>query len=181
VSRIKGKGTFVLGRDVERTTTRILSFTKNMLEAGRKPSTQLVSMHMYEPSYSLTIRQRQYTLPGPLCKIQRLRFGDGVPIMFETRYISTKLCPDLHKQDLEQSLYALYESYGLHLTEVEQVVSATLLEETLLPFFDLQNPVPAFLVDGVTFCGKGVVLEMEQSIYRGDIYRFTVKAKTENP
>ena len=177
VTRIKGKGTFVRHKNVERSTTRILGFTKNMIEAGRTPSTKLVSVSLYDPPYSITINNRQYTLQPPLCKIQRLRFGDNIPIMFETRYISSHFCPDLHKKDLERSLYEIYENtYGLRLHKINQVLSATMLDEELMDFFNLDAPVPAFRVDGVTFCGRELILEMEESIYRGDIYRFTVTA-----
>jgi GntR family transcriptional regulator len=177
VKRVKGKGTFVRPKNVERSATRILSFTKNMLEAGRQPSTKLVSMHLFEPSYSMTMNGKVYTLKGPVCKIQRLRLGDGVPILFETRYISTRFCPDLHKQDLEQSLYEIYEKdYGLHLCEIKQVLSAEMMDGALLDFFSLTQSVPAFRIEGMTFCGKGLILEMEESVYRGDIYRFAVSA-----
>lgn len=36
--------------------------------------------------------------------------------------------------------------------------------------------VPAFRVEGVTFCGKEMILKMEDSIYRGDKYRFSIRA-----
>ena len=41
VTRVKGKGTFVRDNTVERSVNRIFGFTKNMIEAGRKPSTTL--------------------------------------------------------------------------------------------------------------------------------------------
>ncbi len=178
VTRIKGKGTFVRNRTIERSATRILGFTKNMIEAGRTPSTKLVGLHLFEPSRSISINNRQYTLEGPLCKIQRLRLGDDVPIMFETRYISTRFCPGLHKHDLERSLYEIYEKeYALQLYEIQQELSAVMLARDVLTYFDLDESVPAFRVDGVTFGGKELILEMEQSFYRGDIYQFTVTAK----
>ncbi|MHC4464189.1 MAG: GntR family transcriptional regulator [Planctomycetota bacterium] len=37
--KIKSKGTFVRTKNVERTVTRILGFTKNMIEAGFTPAT----------------------------------------------------------------------------------------------------------------------------------------------
>lgn len=177
-TRIKGKGTFVRQRTIERSATRILGFTKNMIEAGRTPATKLVGIHLFEPSHTITINNRHYTLEGPLCKIQRLRLGDDVPIMFETRYISGRFCPNLHKLDLERSLYDIYETdYSLQLYEVQQELNAVMLDEAMLNYFDLKESIPAFRVDGVTFCGKELILEMEQSFYRGDIYQFTVTAK----
>ena len=68
-------------------------------------------------------------------------------------------------------------TYRLTLTEVNQMLSTTLIEEReRMALFQMEKPVSAFVVDGVTFCGKDVILEMERSIYRGDKYRFSVRA-----
>lgn len=178
VTRIKGKGTYILERQIERSASKILSFTKNMVDEGRKPSTKLISLHLFEPEYSISINNRNYHLQGPLCKIQRLRYGDNDPILFETRYISLQFCPDIHKQDLESSLYEIYEkTYGLQLHEVKQELNVMMLDQECIDHFGIKKPVPAFKVDGVTFCGKEMILEMEESVYRGDVYRFNVIAK----
>lgn len=178
VTRVKGKGTFVRHKKIERSASRILGFTKNMIEEGRNPSTKLVSIHVNEPAFTLVIQNREYTLSGPVCKIQRLRLGDDEPVMFETRYISIRFCPEIYKKDLERSLYEIYENdYRLQLDEIHQTLSAIMLDEGLLRFFNVRHPIPAFKVEGVTMCGKGMILEMEESIYRGDLYRFSVTAK----
>ena len=85
VTRIKGKGTYVRDSRVDRSATRILGFTKNMLEAGRKPSTRLIGATLRRKSRSLMIGGRRYTLRSPLCEITRLRLADEVPVMRETR------------------------------------------------------------------------------------------------
>jgi GntR family transcriptional regulator len=42
--------------------------------------------------------------------------------------------------------------------------------------FDTNGPIPAFRVEGVTFRGKEVILEMEDSTYRGEKYLVSVRA-----
>jgi GntR family transcriptional regulator, N-acetylglucosamine utilization regulator len=176
--KIKGKGTFVRTANIERTATRILGFTKNMTEAGHIPSTKLIDDKIIEKGYSAVINGRFYALKGPVYKIHRLRYADDIPMMYEERYISLAFCPDIKNKNLEQSLYDLYENiYDLTLTEVNQMLSATTIEdEKLKRLFDVEKPMPSLLVEGVTFCGKEMVLEMEKSIYRGDKYRFSVRA-----
>jgi GntR family transcriptional regulator len=103
-------------------------------------------------------------------------------MMRETRYISLGLCPEIHKRNLEQSLYTIFErEYGIHLTEINQMLSAVLLEGEALKPFQLEKPVPAFRVEGASFCGKDLIIEMEDSIYRGDMYRFAAKALPQLP
>jgi GntR family transcriptional regulator len=177
VNRIKGKGTFVRDYTVVRAINRIFGFTKNMSEAGRKPSTRLIGFHLRNTDHTQTINGRAYTLKGPFCEIERIRYADSVPMMAETRYISLGLCPDIHRRNLEQSLYGVFErDYGIHLTAINQMLSAVLLEGEALKPFQLTKPIPAFRVEGASFCGKDLIIEMEVSVYRGDMYRFAAKA-----
>jgi GntR family transcriptional regulator len=178
VTRVKGKGTFVRDLTVVRAINRIFGFTKNMIEAGRKPATRLVGFHLRNTDHTQTINGREFTLKGPYCEIERVRYADGIPMMKETRYISLGLCPDIQRRNLEQSLYSVFEKdYGIHLTEINQMLSAIVLEGEALKAFELEKPIPAFRVEGVSFCGKDLIIEMEDSVYRGDMYRFAAKAR----
>jgi GntR family transcriptional regulator len=177
VTRVKGKGTFVRDFTVVRAINRIFGFTKNMLEAGRKPTTRLLGFHLRSQDHTQTINGRAFTLKAPFCEIERIRYADGIPMMKETRYISLGLCPDIHRRNLERSLYSIFaRDYGIHLTQINQMLSAVLLDDEALKPFQLTKPVPAFRVEGVSFCGKDLIIEMEDSVYRGDIYRFAAKA-----
>jgi GntR family transcriptional regulator len=176
--RIKGKGTFVRERNVQRSASRILGFTRNMLEAGYNPSTKVLDSRKIAEGYSGTINGRRYVMQGPVYKIHRLRFADDIPMMIEVRYISMKFCPGIEKQDFTRSLYEIYEKhYNLQLIEIQQVLSTVTVDAGTQGFFNVREPIPSFRVEGVTFCGKEMILEMEDSIYRGDKYRFTVCAK----
>ncbi len=179
--RVKGRGTFVCARAVERSVDRILSFTRNMLQEGREPSTEVLDVQTRRRGRSLTIHGRTYRLRGPVCVIERMRYADGTPMMKETRYIAERFCPGIEERDLTGSLYAIYRDYGVELTEIQQMLSAVTLEAGELDWFGLREPVPAFCVEGVTFCGKELILEMERSIYRGDMYRFLVRASDSRP
>jgi GntR family transcriptional regulator len=177
VVKIKGKGTFVHAQGVVRSVDRILSFTRNMTEAGFTPSTKVLHQGVVKNGYSAMINGRRYSMEGPVFKIHRLRFADDVPMMLEVRYISLALCPGIDKLDLTQSLYDVYrQKYGRELTEIHQMLSTYTIESDAATFLDIREPVPGFLVDGVTFCGREIVLEMEKSIYRGDKYTFAVRA-----
>jgi GntR family transcriptional regulator len=178
VDRIRGQGTFVKTRPVVRNIDRIFGFTKNMIEAGRKPSTRLIGFHLHEGNHSQTINGRDFTLKGPYCEIERIRYADNIPMMREKRIISLQLCPDIHRKDLEGSLYDIFErEYGIHLTEINQMLSAVLLQGEQLASFHLTSDTAAFCVEGVSFAGKDIIVEMENSIYRGDMYRFSARAR----
>ena len=175
--KIKGKGTIVRSQRVVRSVNRILSFTNNMVEAGYRPSTRVLERKILKAGYAATINGRRYAIRGPVCCIHRLRFADEQPMLYEIRYINLGLCPTIARLDLGSSLYRLYErEYGLELSEIHQMLSAVMIETGIREHFGLEEPIPGFLVEGVTFCGKELILEMERSVYRGDKYRFAVRA-----
>jgi GntR family transcriptional regulator len=177
VVRRKGKGTFVKDYKVLLAIDRTFGFTKNLMHAGRKPSTKLLGFHLRDGDRTQTINGRDYTLKGPYCEIERLRYADGVPMMKESRFISLQLCPDIQRRNLEQSLYAVFEKdYGICLTSIQQMLSAVMLQGAWLKTFQLEVPVPAFRVEGASFCGKDLIVEMEDSVYRGDMFRFAANA-----
>jgi len=180
VERVKGRGTFVRNNTVVMAINRIFGFTKNMIAAGRRPSTKLVGFHLRTGDHLQTINGRNYVMKGPYCEIERIRFADGIPMMKEIRYISLTYCPEIHRKNLEQSLYQLFETdYGIILTEINQMLSAVTISGDQLEAFELDKPIPAFRVEGASFCGKDLIVEMEDSLYRGDIYRFAAKAVRE--
>lgn len=176
-TRIKGRGTFVRERRVQRSANRILGFTRNMVEAGYRSATKVLDTGRIEAGYEATISGRRYTMPGPVYRIHRLRLADDVPMMIEVRYISMQFCPRIEEQDFGGSLYEIYEKhYDLQLREIRQSLSAVMIDAVTRGFFNVRRPIPAFRVEGVTLCGKEMILEMEDSIYRGDKYRFSVCA-----
>jgi GntR family transcriptional regulator len=182
-TRIKGRGTFVRQRGVVRSASKILSFSQNMRQAGRVPSTTVLGMTELDSGRDvvpeIVIAGRRYAMQAPVYRIHRLRFGDDEPILLEERFISSALCPGLLNQDLTGSLYGIYESvYGLQLTEVKQCIRSILLDETAKEHFGLTDETPGLLIEGATFSGKEMLLEVEQSIYRGDTYQFTVTASS---
>lgn len=177
VIKVKGKGTFVKETTIDRSASKILSFTKNMRQSGLTPTTRLLNSEIIYHPVSNIISSRKYTLQPPSFKITRLRFANDIAVMKEDRYISMKYCPEIEKLNMEDSLYDIYkERFGLVISEIDQVINAVLIEGDLLSHFSLKKPVPGFKIDGVTFCGKEMILEIEESIYRGDKYKFTVQA-----
>ncbi len=177
VERIRGKGTFVKDFVVERTATKVLGFTRNMTEQGLVPETRMIDKEIITHDIQMNISGRRYTIPGPVFKLRRLRLANRVPMMHETRYISMVFCPDIAEQDLEQSLYTIYkEVFHQSITEIKQDLSAVILDEESLKIFQVKNDVPGMKVVGITFCGKEMILEGEESIYRGDKYKFGISA-----
>lgn len=175
--RVKGKGTFAKDFIVHRSANKILSFTKNMEQKGLEPATRLLDGKLLQKNITKIITDKEYEIKAPIYQINRLRLANGIPMMKEIRYISLEQCPGMDTLDLEQSLYEIYKKhYQLHINHIEQMLTSIIMQGELLKVFGLRKNTPGFLVEGVTFHGNNRILEMEESIYRGDKYTFSVQA-----
>ena len=123
------------------------------------------------------INQQRYYLRAPIFRITRLRSANGEPVILERRYVAMKLCPEIASQHYQESLHELYEkTYGLALREMDQMLSTVIVEDAeIMAMFDIGQPIPAFRMDAVTICENRKIVEIAESLYRGDRYRFSVQ------
>lgn len=177
VEKIRGKGTFVKDFVVDRAATKILGFTKNMKDQGLVPHTKLIDSNIIDHDVLTKVNGKTFVIQAPVFKLRRLRLANDVPMMHETRYISLVFCPEINKKSLEGSLYDIYQQeYFLNISEIAQDLSAIFLDDFSKRLLQVKKDIPGMKVDGVTFCGKDMILEIEESIYRGDKYKFGIKA-----
>lgn len=114
VVRRRGQGTFV--RPVSGNPRRgaALSFSSEMEDAGRVPSSRVLSLGRKVATKGIS-RRLEVGDGTPVWEIRRLRLADGVPLQLATAYIPCELCPSLTKGDLRSSLYALIAERSGHL------------------------------------------------------------------
>ena len=175
IKRVQGVGTFISKPHVKRSLEKILSFTKNMEQVGLEPSTQMLEKKVISAgekySEKLNVRPEDSIL-----RLIRLRFGNKVPMLLETRYINLKYCPDIYDKDLSDSLYAIYQHfYNVRLTNAQQNLKIVFLKEREAKLLGCDVSAPAFLVTGVTYSEHEEPIEYEESLYRGDEYEFFVE------
>lgn len=176
VSRVKGRGTFVRESPVFRPASEILSFSENMRLSGLVPSTRVIDIKLCDESKTSRIGLKDHRLEGPFYEIRRLRFGGEDPIMLEVRRIRARLLPELSSRDLTGSLYDLYEQNGIRISEIHQSLSPVILDDEVLALFKLEGNAPGMLLIGASYDQSGQLIELEESVYRGDRYQFLVSA-----
>jgi GntR family transcriptional regulator len=188
-TRIKGKGTFVLNRTEDKHITRVLgsfdaikeSFTNNLIREGITPKNIILEKIILENGISSEINNRHLIIEGPILKIHRLRYGDDMLLKDETKYISMTICPKINMLDLDQPLIGVYQKkYNLQLDKVQRSLSNMIMfPSDKNNYFENKIPLAVFILDGAIYCRNGKIVEIENSYYRGDKYRFSVTSKPE--
>jgi len=175
IHRIQGVGTFIEKPHIQRSLEKILSFTKNMEQAGLRPATKVLEKKIVRASEEC--RQLLKISDGTsVLRLKRLRSGDHVPMMLETRYINLRHCPGIDDKELNGSLYDIYrKDYGVTLAKAKQKLKIVYLKKKEAKLLGCQVGAPAFLVTGVTYSNHEEPVEYEESLYRGDEYEFFVE------
>ncbi len=106
-------------------------------------------------------------------KIVRLRLSHDVPLLLETVYVPSSVCPGLELEDLTtQSLYSLLEGkYNLRLSRTRQTLEAISANEYEADLFGVPLGTGMLLVEGVTYLNTDRPAEYYKAIYRGDRFK----------
>lgn len=187
--RIKGKGTFVLNRTAQHQLTRTLGsitstrkgFDESLRAEGFEPKNIILEKIILNDGISSSVLGGNYIIDGPVLKIRQLRYADDILMKDETKYISLTLCPYINKKPTE-SYYKLYEEeYKLEIIDIKQTLGVEILEaEDVMNNFEVDYPIPVFVLDSVIFSKQHKVIEIERSLYRGDRYKFAIIANPVN-
>jgi len=175
IERIQGKGTFVLHKKVLRSLKKVISFTENMEKQNVKPSVKILEKQIIE-GFTEYHEKLNLSKGEKILKMRRLKFGDGTPLLIDTRYISLKYCPDIYNQDLSVSLYKIYEQYNIKITHSKQFLELTFLDGKSASLLHCKKGDPAIYIEGTLYMEDFTPIEYEEDLWNGRVFRFYVEA-----
>ena len=176
LERKAGKGTFVKRKKVKRDLRKVLGFTKNMTEMGLTPTTKVLSKKVV--AANAFARERLGLKTGAkVVRLERLRLADAIPMMLETRYIRTDLCPLIEEEELASSLWKVFEEkYALKPNRHYQGMTIATVSGHAASLLTLNDNSLVFLIKGVTYVRDNEPIECEESLYRSDKYELAFEA-----
>ena len=151
-----------------------LSFSSEMEDAGRIPSSRVLSLR--KKMSSKGISQRLGIPDGTsVWEIKRLRLADNVPMQLAIAYVPYRLCPKLTKEDLESSLYVLIAKESGRLpAHAEEVYEAVCLDERTAKVLGTSKGTAAMRVLRTSYDTAGQPFEASVLIAPGDRDRLAV-------
>ena len=179
----KGVGTFVKSRPQAEPAEPIISFTENVIKAGRTPGTKVLRFECIPASRaekgvaaSLGVEDSK-----ELYLIERLRLADDIPMILENRYIVADLCPGLSEDAVGGSLFALLQKkYQLHIIGSDETIHATVIGKRESQILAIDEGLAAFRVTSVGYIEGNVPLWWEQTIHRPDGLEFRCHVRSQD-
>jgi GntR family transcriptional regulator len=173
-----GLGTFVAEPKLTHDALHLLGFTEEIMQRGGQAVSQVLEQVIVPPPIRVAT-ELQCREADSVVKIVRLRLSNDLPLLLETIFIPTALCPHLAREDLAtQSLYAVLERHcGLRLKRARQTLEATVANDYESQLFGVDTGTAMILLEGVTYDEQDRPTEYFKAIYRGDRFKFSFESE----
>lgn len=174
VVRKRGVGTQVLNGQISR-ETKLSSLNDDLVNAGRAPSTQLLSYSIgpLEPELMLTPDLSDLDENTDYIHIRRLRFAEDSPLAILTNYLPGWLEIDADALSTT-GLYAILRARGINLQVARQSVGARLMQADEARWLSERRPAPCLTALRRTYDDSGRLIEIGQHVYRASHYSLDV-------
>lgn len=167
LARRRGAGTFVVGSRVEKSFSKLSSFSEDMLSRGRTPSSAWVSRASgaVTPEEALSLGLS----PGSLVyRFNRIRYADGQSMALECSTVPS-WC--LSSEDVVgESLYEALQVTGFRPVRALQRLRAVAFTPEQASALGVEAGRPGLFIERRGFLADGRTTEFTQSYYRGDAY-----------
>ena len=167
VSRRRGAGTFVMAPRVEKSFSRLTSFSEDMISRGRKPHSIWVSKTSgsVTPEEALSLGLS----PGSLVyRFHRIRYADEVSMALEYSTVPAYCLPSVDA--VTRSLYEALRASGHLPVRALQRLRAIAFSAEQARALDIESGTPGLFIERRGFLSDGRAAEYTQSYYRGDSY-----------
>jgi GntR family transcriptional regulator len=152
---------------------RLRGFTQEMAEMGRQPSAKILEHTIVCDRLIASI----FSLPSTsrFLKLVRIRYGDEVPLSYETAWYSLEAAPFLEQADVSSSIYAQLAERRMALMFCDQTVEATTPSTFEAGIFGFTEPVPCLLIKRRSYVRRDLMVEYVEGLFRGDSYTYRIR------
>jgi GntR family transcriptional regulator len=177
IVRKKRVGTRVCKPKLKRNINNLYNFTTEMHLFGLTPSSKVISFTTVHPPARIA-ETLNLKAADTAFRIERLRLANNEPLLLETAYIPTRVCPTLSRDQLNDSLYAtILECTGSSPQEATEVYEAVTLNKREAQLLNVHAGDAAFRTLRVSKNTAGEIFEYCVELARGDRNKFQIVLK----
>lgn len=167
-----GRGTFVTGGLLSDPPSTYRSFTELGADRGLTASARVLSQAI-RPA-GLDEAEIFRIAPGAsVFELERLRLLDGLPIAIDRARVPLARAPRLVETDFSSaSLDRALEAAGVPPVRGDYAVTAVAADEREAGLLETEPGAPLLLASSTDYEAQGAVINVSDTLYRGDRYRF---------
>jgi GntR family transcriptional regulator len=170
----KGKRPVVGSSQVPWNFQQLRGFSEEMRRRGLVPSAKVLSLKRM-PASAEVANALHLSDGDPVFALRRLRYVNNEPVALVTSYLPVALFPDLDRQDLGTSLYAVYEkAYKRKLNWAEEEIGAVIASREVARILKTKPGKALLFVRETRYDLRRIAIEHSHSLLRADRYKATV-------
>ena len=121
LERRVGSGTYVASHRVQEKMRGTTSFTEIVRSQGKTPSSQVVS-YQRKPANETEIQQLQLKTSDYVVRMERVRYADNMPLVFEVASIPEKLIREFKREDITEHFFQTLTDNGYEIGKSQQTI-----------------------------------------------------------
>ncbi|MFZ2460622.1 MAG: GntR family transcriptional regulator [Streptococcus infantarius] len=171
LERRVGSGTYVASHRVQEKMRGTTSFTEIVRSQGKTPSSQLVS-YQRKPANDTEIQQLQLKASDYVVRMERVRYADNVPLVFEVASIPEKLIREFKREDITEHFFQTLTDNGYEIGKSQQTIYAKNASERVANYLKVPKNHAVLALTQVSYFTDGRPFEYVHSQYVGDRFEF---------
>ncbi|WP_234085106.1 GntR family transcriptional regulator [Azonexus sp. R2A61] len=178
IFKVPGKGAFVARPQPFQQQARLQGFAEAMSNLGVATHNRLVSLR--KVAADATVAERLQVAEGsPLIEIRRVRHAGGKIVSLDVTYVRRALGERLAREDLaSRDIFLIIENdYATPLGHADLTINAIAADAPLATLLDVPVGAPLLRMERLTWTRDGQPIDFEYLYYRGDSFRYQVRAE----
>ncbi|HEL1369672.1 TPA: GntR family transcriptional regulator, partial [Streptococcus equi subsp. equi] len=171
LERRVGSGTYVASHRVQERMRGTTSFTEIVNSQGRKPSSKLIS-YQRQLASDTEINQLHLEESDYVIRMERIRYADKVPLVYEVASIPEKFIKNVKKTDITEHFFQTLTSNGYEIGKSQQTIYAKIASERVASYLEVAKGHAILALTQVSFFTDGRPFEYVRSQYVGDRFEF---------
>lgn len=166
-----GSGTYVAGRRVQEKMRGTTSFTEIVTSQGKKPSSKLIS-YQRKLANEIEIEQLQLKPTEHVVRMERVRYADNIPLVFEVASIPEKLIKSFKRNDITEHFFNTLIEHGYEIGKSQQTIYAKNASDRVANFLTIPKGHAILALTQVSYFTDNTPFEYVHSQYVGDRFEF---------
>lgn len=166
-----GSGTYVASTRVQEKMRGTTSFTDIVQLQGKTPSTKLLSYTKGQANEK-EATQLQLTVGEAVIRMERVRYADELPVVYEVATIPERLIAALQKEEVTSHFFQTMTKHGYKIGKSHQTIFARLASEKVANLLGIKKNQAILALRQVSYLEDGQAFEFVNSQYVAERFEF---------
>jgi GntR family transcriptional regulator len=174
--RKQGKGTFVTEKASQTKSVKLTGFTEDLFSEGHHAEVKIMEIRPV-PAPERVANVLRVPVGEEVVRFKRLRSLDGAPFSYVLNYLVPDIGQQIAERDLQHHtmLHLLEEKLGISLGTIRHSVESIKADVEVASLLGVSVFEPVLYMETAVFSTDGQAVEVVDSYFRSDRYRYTVE------